>query len=356
MTAVEPEAGSACPVHNYSPYEIKPLGEWTDFYARLRAEAPVVKNLFGRGYYVITRHKEILAVLQDEETFSSESVVAYEPDPVYRWIPHMIGGTEHRQWRRQLGPHFGPREIDKLDVRVRARARGLIEELAGRGSCDLMADFGLKFPTAIILEVVGLPADDLGYLLDLGEQILHSTGDDAVERKVASIAAVKRYLADKISQRRTAPANDLITKSLAIEIDGSPVTDDELLNFWQFLVMAGLDTVAAALCYFFHHLATHPRDRRRIVAQPEIIPDAVEEMLRVFSFTGPSRKVMRDTVIAGCPVPAGSMVHLPLRTSGRDDRFYPDADTVDFDRGTSNHLAFGAARIVASALTWPAVS
>jgi len=340
----QPQPAPGCPVHDFTPYELKPLGEWTAFYDQLREEAPVVRNLFGRGYYIPTRHEDILAVLQDPATFSSEAVVAYEPDPAYRWIPHMINGDEHRHWRRQLGPYFAPREIERIDDRVRGKARGLIEELAGRGSCDLMADFALKFPTAIVLEVVGLPAQDLDYLLELEEGILHTVGDpdEAVRRKVAAIEAVKRYLAEKIEQRRAHPADDLITKSLGMEIGGRPVTDDELLNWWQFLVQAGLDSVAGMLGYFFHHLATRPADRRQIVEHPETIPAAMEELLRVFSFIVTGRKATRDTQIAGCPVAAGSMVQIVLKMSGRDDTFYDGAGTVDLDRGMSNHLAFGA--------------
>jgi cytochrome P450 len=344
VTTVEPESAPACPVHDYTPYELKPLGAWAEFYDQLQHEAPIVKNEFGRGYYIPTRHEDILAVLQDPETFSSDSVIAYEPDPAYRWIPHMINGDEHRQWRRQLGPYFSPRATEQVDARVRAKARDLVAQLAGRGACDLMKDFALKFPTAIILEVVGLPAEDLDRLLELEEEIVHAVGDpdDALRRKLAAINAVKQYLAEKIEQRRAHPADDMITRSLGIEIDGRPVTDDELLNYWQFLVQAGLDSVAGMLGYFFHHLATHPADRQRIVQQPETIPEAMEEMLRAYSFIVTARKVTRDTEIAGCPVAAGSMVQLILKMSGRDDEFYDDASTVDLDRGTSNHLAFGA--------------
>jgi cytochrome P450 len=342
VTEVQPPP--ACPVHDFTPYELKPLGEWTAFYDQLRAQAPLVQNMFGRGYYIPTRHEDILGVLQDPATFSSESVVAYEPDPAYRWIPHMINGEEHREWRRQLGPYFTPRETERIDARVRAKARGLIAELAGRGSCDLMTDFALRFPTAIVLEVVGLPAGDLDYLLELEEGILHAVGDpdEAVRRKVAAIGAVKRYLAEKIEQRRAEPADDLITKSLAIEIGGRPVTDDELLNWWQFLVQAGLDSVAGMLGYFFYHLATHPADRRRIAEQPDIIPAATEELLRAFSFIVTGRKAVKETEIAGCPVPAGSMVQIVLKMSGRDDSVYDGAGTVDLDREPGSHLAFGA--------------
>jgi cytochrome P450 len=342
--AKDTEPAGACPVHNYSPLELKPLGEWAAFYDLFREAAPVIKNEFGGGYYVLTRHEDILGVFQDPDTFSTDSVVAYERDPAYKWIPHMIGGQEHRQWRQQLAPAFAPRAVEQVDGRVRERAGELVTALSSRGSCDFMKDFALQFPTSIILDVIGLPQDHLGQFMEWEEEILHAVGDpeDVVRRKVGAIGAVKAYFADTIAQRRLHPAEDLVTQSLGIQIDGRPVTDDELLNYWQFLLQAGLDTVAAMLGYYFHHLATHPADRRRIVDDPAVIPSAQEEMMRVYSFIVSARKALKDTEIAGCPIEAGSMVQLVLKMSGHDEAVYPNALTVDFDRGPFSHLAFGA--------------
>jgi cytochrome P450 len=120
------------------------------------------------------------------------------------------------------------------------------------------------------------------------------------------------------------------------------VTDNDLLAFCLLMFMAGLDTVAMQLSYSMYHLAQHPDDRRRLVESPSLWDSAVEEFLRYYAFVSPSRKVMKDTEIAGCPVKAGQMVWLPLASANRDPEEFPEADTVLIDRTPNRHLAFGA--------------
>jgi cytochrome P450 len=108
------------------------------------------------------------------------------------------------------------------------------------------------------------------------------------------------------------------------------------------LFMARLDTVAMQLSYSFLHLATHDDDRRRIVADPSLVPAAVEEFLRYYSFVTPGRKIMKDVDHAGCPMKAGQMVYLPLVSANRDGREFPLADQVIIDRAENRHIAFGA--------------
>ena len=120
-----------CPVLSYSPHERRPIGDWAAFFDQLRADAPVVRNTFADGYYVLTGYEDILAAYQDPETFSTDAVTVFEPDPSYRWIPHMLGGDEHRQWRRLLGPAFAPKAVAVLDDRIRVWAAELIDA-AGR--------------------------------------------------------------------------------------------------------------------------------------------------------------------------------------------------------------------------------
>lgn len=336
---------AGCPVHSYSPHDQRPIGEWTAFFDELRDEAPVVSNTFAQGYYVFTRYEDILHAYQDPDTFSTEAVTVLEPDPSYRWIPHMVGGDEHRQWRRQLGPYFSPRTIGSLDDRVRQWAVELIESIADRGSCDVIADFAFKFPTTIFLELMGLPVEDLDQFMEWEENILHSNGstpEEIAENRMAAMAAVTEYFGAVIADRRESPRDDLVSQALDFQIDGRPVTEEELRSYCFFMFMAGLDTVAAALGYSFHHLATHPEDRQRIVEDPSLIPSAIEEILRVYTFTIPARKVTSDVEVAGCPIAAGSMVQLPLKMATRDEAAFEDAKTFKIDRSPNNHIAFGA--------------
>lgn len=337
---------SGCPVHSYSPHDLKPAGEWTEFFDALREEAPVIKNTFGEGYFVLTRHEDILEAYQDTETFSTDAVTVMEPNPTYLWIPHMLGGDEHMQWRRQLGPHFSPRSVAKLSDRIREWAGELIDSLVERGSCDVMADFAFQFPTTIFLELMGLPVEDLDRFMEWETAILHSPQgadpQEVVQRRMEAMAAVREYFAGVIEDRKASPRDDLVSQALAFEIDGRPVSDEELQSYCQFMFMAGLDTVAAAIGYSLYHLATHQEDRQRIVAEPEVIPSAIEEVLRAYAFTIPARKVTKDIEVAGCPIAKGSMVQLPIKAATRDEAAFDRPTEVDFDRKPNNHIGFGA--------------
>lgn len=330
---------------SWSPHERRPIGDWAAFFDRLREDAPVVRNTFAGGYYVLTRHEDILAAYQDPETFSTDAVTVFEPDPSYRWIPHMLGGDEHRQWRRALGPYFSPKAIGVLDDRIRGWAAELIDRLAGRGGCDVIADFSFYYPTTIFLGLMGLPPQDLPRFMDWEASILHSRGstaDEIADNRMTAMGAVSEYFLAVIAERRAQPGDDLISQAVGFEVDGRPVTDDEVTSYCFFMFMAGLDTVAAAFGYALYHFATHPGDRQRIVADPALIPAAIEEILRVYAFTIPARKVRKDIEVAGCPIAAGSMVQLPIRAATRDPRAFAGGAEVRIDRTANNHIAFGA--------------
>ncbi len=126
------------------------------------------------------------------------------------------------------------------------------------------------------------------------------------------------------------------------EIDGEPVEDDDLLSCLLLLFMAGLDTVAAQLSYGMHHLAATPADRERLVADPSLVPVAVEEMLRTFPIVQTARKVTTDIEFHGCPLRAGDMVVFPLGSANRDEQTFPDGTEFALDRGFTRHIAFGA--------------
>jgi cytochrome P450 len=343
MDAARPPA-DRCPVLRYSPHEPRPIGEWAAFFDQLRADAPVVRNTFADGYYVLTRYEDILGAYQDPETFSNDAVTVLEPDPSYLWIPHMLG-DEHRQWRRLLGPDFSPTTIGKLDDRIRSWAIELIDSLAARGECDVITDFSFYYPTTIFLGLMGLPPEDLGRFMEWESSILHSHGatpEEIVANRTGAMAAVSGYFRSVIADRRAHQGDDLISHAIDFEIDGRLVTDDEVTSYCFFMFMAGLDTVAAALGYALYHFATHPGDRQRIIADPTLIPTAIEEILRAYAFTIPARKVTRDIEVAGCPIAAGSMVQLPIRAATRDSRAFDGGADIRIDRTPNNHIAFGA--------------
>ncbi|HZS22227.1 MAG TPA: cytochrome P450, partial [Pseudonocardiaceae bacterium] len=343
VTTVVNRAGQY-PVLNFDYTAIKPAGTWLKTYDELRARFPWYRNDFGPGFWTVVNYAGILRIMQDPETFSNSVVTALDPNPPYKWIPEMLDGEEHKQWRRQLGPLFAPGAVDRLEGTVRRRAIELIDGLADRGSCDFMADFAQRFPTTIFLELMGLPVDELDQFLEWEHAILHTDlgQESGQQQQIAAMMAVMGRFSTIIAERREQPRDDIVSKAIAYQIDGKPVSDADLLSFCLLMFMAGLDTVSVTLGWIFLHLARNDSDRIRIVEDPRIIPSAVEEFLRAYAIVIPARKVMKDIELQGCPMKAGDMVNIPLNAATRDDAAFPNATTVDITRKPNNHIAFGA--------------
>jgi cytochrome P450 len=258
----------------------------------------------------------------------------------------MLDPPDHTAWRRLLAPHFTPRRAEQMSGAVRARCVELIDGFAGRGEVDFVAEFAARYPTSIFLELFGLPYEDLDRLLVWEQQIMHPDNESDPDRTrfLAAMNSVTAYFGELIASRRANPgpgSGDLLSIALTWTIDGDPIPDEQMLPFCLFLFIAGLDTVTSQITYMFHHLATHPGDRRRIVAEPAIHQRAVEEFLRFHPIIVSGRKVTRDTELNGCPIRAGEMIAVPLSGAGRDQAAYPHADRVDFDREVIRHLSFG---------------
>lgn len=342
MTTSEQEA--TVPAVNFDYTSTEPEGTWFAKYDELRAQFPWYRNEFGPGFWTVCNYRGILEIMQNPEVFSNSVVTALDPNPPVKWIPEMLDGDEHKQWRRQLGPLFSPGAVERLEASVRQRAIDIIEGIKDRGSCDFMADFATRFPTTIFLEMMGLPVEELDHFLEWEHDILHAGGSDEekLQKQMAAMLAVMGRFATVIAERREAPRDDIVSKALTYEIDGKPVTDEDLLSFCLLMFMAGLDTVSVTLGWMFLHLARNDGDRARIVADPTIIPTAVEEFVRAYAIVIPARKVMSDIDIQGCPMKAGDMVNIPLNAATRDDAAFPDAATVDITRKPNNHIGFGA--------------
>jgi cytochrome P450 len=166
--------------------------------------------------------------------------------------------------------------------------------------------------------------------------------DPDMSKMKAAMYSVNDYFAVLVEERRKNPAEDLVSTALTWRIDGKPIPDADLLGMCVLMFMAGLDTVTQQLAYSFLHLATHDADRHRIAQEPDLIPAAIEELIRYYATVTPGRRVMQDTDFHGCPMKEGQIVFMPLLAGTRDGEEFPNADKVDFDREANHHMAFGA--------------
>lgn len=323
------------------------LGGYADIDSLQDRMRPVFRNSEAEGYWMFTDYAAILEGLQHPEWWSSSVIVPTDANPPYQWIPVMVDPPDHAKWRHVLAEYFSPGRVKSLRDEHRRMAAEVVDQVIGQGSCEYVKQVGRVFPSHIFLDIMGMPIERLDEFLEWEDKMLHQGGSDeeSMMIRLEGMQQVVAYFQTLIAARRAdhdPDAQDIISAALGWNFDGEPVGEGDLLNCLLLLFMAGLDTVASQLSYAMLHLATHEEDRARIVADPEIIPRAVEELLRVYPIVQTARKATQDMDFHGCPVKAGDMASFPLAAAGRDEAIFPDARTVDFDRGVSRHISFGA--------------
>jgi cytochrome P450 len=321
--------------------ELRP-GTFFDHIDAWRQKGPVhLGDAAGHPFWLITEMGPMRETCQLPDVFSSSAIQCDYPDPEYHLIPEMLDPPEHSVWRKLLGPLFSPGAVAAMEPKIRARFSDILDEIAPRGRCDFVADVALRFPNTIFLDLMGMPVSDAERFQRWEETILHESSQGS-EAAMAASGEVMQYFSELIADRAANPKDDIITTATTWRIDGEPVAHQDLLSFCLLMFQAGLDTVASQLAYGFFHLASHPADRERIVADPSIIPLANEELLRYYSIVAPGRKVKKDAEIAGCPVKAGDMVLVALSAANRDPKEFERAGEVILDRQRNHHIAFGA--------------
>ena len=321
-----------------------------DYHAELdelRERSPFYWSTFGpAGFWMIMRHDAVREAYQDHATFSSDSIDPFDPDPAYRMIPTMINPPEHVKYRQVLNRWFSPAAVARITPIAREICVRDLDEFVDRGSCDFIGDFALRYPTEVFLTILGLPTTDAELFVPLVDDFFVSFYGEDKEPIPGIAGTIQGYFADVIADRRQRPRDaelDFISYLLAAEIDGRPLTDQELLDICFVLVLAGLDTTRGQSGYLFHHLATHDEDRRRIVEDPSLVPAAVEETLRLYSIIiGDGRKVTRDVDFHGVPMKAGDMAWLSVVAANRDPRVHEDPLTFRLDRRGAHHFGFAA--------------
>ena len=308
---------------------------------------PVLRSTEADGYWMFTDYATILDGLQHPELWSSSVIVPTEPDPPYKWIPVMVDPPDHAKWRKLLADYFSPGRVKGMKDEQHRLVGDLIDKLKPAGGCEYVGQLARVFPSLVFLNLMGMPLDHLDQFLEWEDMILHQEGigEDAQAIRLEGMTHVMGFFQELIEQRkadRNPDADDIVSTAIDWKIDGEPINDLELLNCLLLLFMAGLDTVAMESTYAMLHMATHPEDRRRITNEPDIIPRAVEELLRVYPMVQTARKATQDMDFHGCPVKAGDMAAFPLAMANRDDQMFPDGRRVDLDRGITRHIAFGA--------------
>ncbi|HXZ64519.1 MAG TPA: cytochrome P450 [Streptosporangiaceae bacterium] len=313
----------------------------TEAYRIIREAGPVIK---GRRGYVLSSGEYVEYALKHPELFSSKRAFDLVGSPL-PMVPIAFDPPEHTRYRRILQPFVGPRKTARWQPRVRSLVGTLMDSFVQRGHCDLVAELAVPLPAEVFLTLFGLPMEDRDRLIGWKEGLLGSpmlSGGQPTEDMIRVGAELFTYLVDHIEKRRRHldGAEDLLGRLLA-DTSEDRLSDDELLGLSFLFVLAGLDTVTSALSTAFAALAVQPRLRQQIATDPSVIPDAVEELLRM---DGPvvflPRVASQDIELGGYTIPAGSEVQVAIAVANRDPAEHADPDEIDLRRQERHH-AFG---------------
>ncbi|MPY92622.1 MAG: cytochrome P450 [Acidimicrobiia bacterium] len=317
-------------------------------FADLRARCPVAHTDNWGGQWMPTRYDDIEAIARDADHFSSVTVSVTGPKPgegpLFIGPPVTLDPPLHGPVRRLLLPAFGPKVVERLLPITQDIARDLVRAIADRGGdkADAAVDYAQHLPVRVICGLIGIPVEEEARFTDWVVRILKI---GATQPEVLSTAAreLREYFAEQIDQHRSdpSPPDDLITYLVNAEVDGEPVERKHMIGILYVLLMAGIDTTWSSLGSSLWHLATHPEDRERLVAEPELVPTAVEELLRLYAPATMARIVTEDVEVDGRQLCPGERVLLPFPAANRDPAYFDRPEEPVIDRAVNRHATFG---------------
>jgi cytochrome P450 len=334
----------------FDPYSYEQDEDPYPIYRRMRDEAPLYYNP-RLDFYALTRFEDCRAAFIDWKTFSSARGTVLELMDVDFKNTLIIFMDPPRQTalRNLVSKVFTPRRIAALEPEIRAIACGYLDPLRETHGCDIVRDFTANLPMDVISTLLGIPPEDRDHVRELSNAVLHrEPGSPQIPPSaLAAMPKLLAYFESALAERRTRPRDDIMTLLLQAELrepDGAlrRLRDDELCSFFNLLATAGNETVTKFLATAFHCLGEFPGERQRLLDDPALIPNAVDETLR---YDPPSqyqgRTLSRTVEIHGGVIPEGAKLLLINAASGRDERAFPDPDRFDVGRPIETHVNFG---------------
>jgi len=336
------------PPHKANPFEL---------YARLRAESPVCRVPMpdGQTAFLVTRYDDVVDVLKDERLVKDRfSLPAGGQTQKAPWVPAMMrplltnmldsDPPHHTRLRALVQKAFTPRRVDAIEERIHSLADGLLQDLSGRRSFDLVRDYALPLPATVIAEMLGVPASDRHKFHRWSSSIVSlnwSTWD--MIKGLPSVWRFLRYVRKLVQARRAVPADDMISALVEARDAGQRLSEDELVAMIFLLLIAGHETTVNLIANGTLALLQHAAQLRRLRDDLELIDTAVEELLRFASplDTATERYAREDLTVAGVDIPRGSLVFAVISSANRDEAHFQRPEELDVTRDPNRHLTFG---------------
>ena len=301
---------------------------------KLRDAGPVV---FMNGYYYLTRREDVLAALRNPKAFSS--TILQPPGNPLPVIPLAFDPPQHTRYRKILQPYFSPAALSKSRPVLQRHAADMIAALAGRGECEVMADFARLYPFQAFLDLYGLPLEDRDTLIGWKDAIIGDKEYLTLAEAAAGQVEMFQYLSNAIQRRRENPGTDMLSQAMTGPGD---FTDLELLGMSHLLILAGLDTVTAIIGFCLFELARRPQLRAELRDNPRQIRVFIEEIIRLQPPAPVAPRIVTEFVnVGGMTLPPGSQVRLCMAVVNRDDSDAWSTDDLVMDGKVHRHWGFG---------------
>ncbi len=320
---------------------------WVDdpypIWADLRARCPMAHSeRFNEGVWFPLHFDDVVAIADDTDTFSNEHHGIRRGGTVSRgyFPPINNDPPDHMPIRRAILPFFAPKRIEEWRSHIAADCEARATAIAERGHGDAAVDYAQHIPVGAIAAILGIDPADGDQFREWIRAIVAVGADDA-EAMQSAIAEIRAYMAVTMAERRARPGSDLISHLVTTDIDGEPLSDDLIERILVLQLVAGIDTTWSSIGAALWHLATNPDDRRRLLDEPELLPTAIEELLRAYAPVNVARRVSKPASVRGVDLEPGDHVMMTFPIACRDPEKFDRADEVILDRTQNRHLAFG---------------
>ncbi len=312
-----------------------PPGIEDDYFAAWQTlQAPGVPALAwttaNGGHWIATRGDLIRDMWGDAENFSNEAL-AVTPGlgEVMKFIPLQQDPPEHKPFRNAVMRGFANSHIVALTPLVRDVTRQLISDLKERDGCEFMQSFAEIVPIHVFLTLIDVPTEDRAKLRPLGAQLTRPDGSMTVEQLRD---AADEYLRPYVEARLANPGEDLFSRILSVPIEGRPWTFEEAQRMCRNLLFGGLDTVVAMFGSIAAHLARFPEDQQALRDNPDLIPQAADELMRRYPTVSVTRNLLTDVEADGVTLRKGDLIYLPSVLHNLDPKSFDNPEIVDFER------------------------
>jgi cytochrome P450 len=330
-------------------YLTDPFSIWDE----LRQNCPIPHTNRRKSSWMPLRYDDVTAIAHDVEHFSSLKVAVIPgdededpnanfdgPNLEYGLPPISSDPPLHTWTRRLLLPWFSHKRVEGYVPLTRALCRSLLDGFADSGSADAAADYAQQIPVRVIAHILGVPTELADTFTGWVRDVLEFA-DDAERRQRGAVGLLHFFL-EQLEDRRQHHRDDLLSELLQAKVEGHNIDDGIVLGMAALVLIAGVDTTWSAIGSSLWHLATHPQDRERLVHEPELMPTAIEELLRAYAPVTMARVVAQDIDYAGCPMKKGDKVLMNFPAANRDPTVFDHPEVVRLDRAHNRHVAFGS--------------